>query len=90
MSTYRTLRERPELYFSRTPRSRREAGIVGPLDTRIPSAEYVSLLRTRLDQPAPLPEQDDDDAPFGVVGMLIGAFFAGLALWAFFLLVLGA
>jgi len=72
MSTYRTLNERPELW--RTPRSRREAGI-GEIDTRVPSAEFVALLKAEL-------QREQKRKPGGFFVMLGLACAGGAGLWA--------
>lgn len=82
MSTDRTLSERPELF--RTPRSRKEAGMLGPIDTKVPSAEYVALLKAELER-----EQATEKAPFGFFGMLILAVLVGAACWAGLVMLFG-
>lgn len=80
MSVYRTLSERPELW--RTPRSRREANLHGPLDTKIPSAEFVELLKTELER--------EERPPCGWPGLLFWASVVAFSGWAFVTLVFSA
>jgi hypothetical protein len=76
LSAYRTINERPELF--RTPRSRREAGI-GEIDTKVPSAEFVALLRAEL-------QREQTQEPGGFFLMLGGACLGGLGLWGLLVL----
>lgn len=79
MSTYRTYRHISELQAMRRSEPVRQLREVQQHnDTHMPSQEFLMLQQAT-----------EEKAPGGFFVMLGGAALAGLALWAFFVLVLG-